>query len=58
MVAEAAAIPLATLKRLMGPLLLFLASITNGYKGTGRSHSSKNDSAAAKRIRWLERESD
>ena len=38
---EAAAIPLPTVKRLLGPYLVFLASTINGYEGTGRSLSLK-----------------
>ena len=38
---EAAAIPLPTVKRLLGPYLVFLASTVNGYEGTGRSLSLK-----------------
>jgi len=38
---EAAAIPLPTVKKLMGPYLVFLSSTVNGYEGTGRSLSLK-----------------
>lgn len=38
---EAAAIPLPTVKKLLGPYLVFLASTVNGYEGTGRSLSLK-----------------
>lgn len=38
---EAAAIPLATVRKLMGPYLVFLSSTINGYEGTGRSLSLK-----------------
>jgi N-acetyltransferase 10 len=38
---EAAAIPLPTVKALMGPYLVFLSSTINGYEGTGRSLSLK-----------------
>ena len=38
---EAAAIPLPTVKALMGPYLVFLCSTVNGYEGTGRSLSLK-----------------
>jgi N-acetyltransferase 10 len=38
---EAAAIPLPTVKQLMGPYLVFLSSTINGYEGTGRSLSLK-----------------
>ncbi|KAL9043898.1 MAG: hypothetical protein Q9214_002930, partial [Letrouitia sp. 1 TL-2023] len=38
---EAAAIPLPFVKKLMGPYLVFMASTTNGYEGTGRSLSLK-----------------
>lgn len=38
---EAAAIPLPTVKSLMGPYLVFLSSTVNGYEGTGRSLSLK-----------------
>ena len=38
---EAAAIPLPTVKKLLGPYLVFLASTINGYEGTGRSLSLK-----------------
>ena len=38
---EAAAIPLAHVRRLFGPHLLFLSSTVNGYEGTGRSLSLK-----------------
>lgn len=38
---EAAAIPLATVKRMLGPYLVFMASTINGYEGTGRSLSLK-----------------
>ena len=38
---EAAAIPLPTVKKLMGPYLVFLSSTINGYEGTGRSLSLK-----------------
>jgi N-acetyltransferase 10 len=38
---EAAAIPLALVKQLMGPYLVFLSSTVNGYEGTGRSLSLK-----------------
>jgi N-acetyltransferase 10 len=32
---EAAAIPLPTVKALLGPYLVFLCSTINGYEGTG-----------------------
>ncbi|KAK9163956.1 hypothetical protein Syun_004858 [Stephania yunnanensis] len=38
---EAAAIPLPTVKSLIGPYLIFLSSTVNGYEGTGRSLSLK-----------------
>ncbi|PWN24956.1 DUF699-domain-containing protein, partial [Jaminaea rosea] len=38
---EAAAIPLPTVKKLLGPYLVFLSSTINGYEGTGRSLSLK-----------------
>ena len=38
---EAAAIPLPTVKKLLGPYLVFLTSTVNGYEGTGRSLSLK-----------------
>ena len=38
---EAAAIPLTTVRKLMGPYLVFLSSTVNGYEGTGRSLSLK-----------------
>lgn len=38
---EAAAIPLPLIKKLLGPYLVFMASTTNGYEGTGRSLSLK-----------------
>ena len=38
---EAAAIPLPTVKALLGPYLVFLCSTVNGYEGTGRSLSLK-----------------
>lgn len=38
---EAAAIPLPTVKKLMGPYLTFMSSTINGYEGTGRSLSLK-----------------
>jgi len=38
---EAAAIPLPLVKKLLGPYLVFLCSIVNGYEGTGRSLSLK-----------------
>lgn len=38
---EAAAIPLPTVKCLMGPYLVFMSSTINGYEGTGRSLSLK-----------------
>ena len=38
---EAAAIPLPTVKSLMGPYLVFMSSTINGYEGTGRSLSLK-----------------
>lgn len=38
---EAAAIPLTTVRKLMGPYLVFLSSTINGYEGTGRSLSLK-----------------
>jgi N-acetyltransferase 10 len=38
---EAAAIPLPTVKSLLGPYLVFLCSTVNGYEGTGRSLSLK-----------------
>lgn len=38
---EAAAIPLPTVKKLMGPYLVFMSSTINGYEGTGRSLSLK-----------------
>ncbi|KAJ2995414.1 N-acetyltransferase 10 [Globomyces sp. JEL0801] len=38
---EAAAIPLPTVKKLLGPYLVFMASTINGYEGTGRSLSMK-----------------
>ena len=38
---EAAAIPLPTVRQLLGPYLVFLSSTVNGYEGTGRSLSLK-----------------
>lgn len=38
---EAAAIPLPTVRALLGPYLVFLCSTVNGYEGTGRSLSLK-----------------
>jgi len=38
---EAAAIPLTTVRKLLGPYLVFLSSTVNGYEGTGRSLSLK-----------------
>jgi N-acetyltransferase 10 len=38
---EAAAIPLPTVRALLGPYLVFLSSTVNGYEGTGRSLSLK-----------------
>ena len=38
---EAAAIPLPTVKKLLGPYLVFLSSTINGYEGTGRALSLK-----------------
>lgn len=38
---EAAAIPLPTVRKMMGPYLVFLCSTVNGYEGTGRSLSLK-----------------
>lgn len=38
---EAAAIPLPTVKRLLGPYLVFMSSTINGYEGTGRALSLK-----------------
>jgi N-acetyltransferase 10 len=38
---EAAAIPLPTVKQLLGPYLVFMSSTINGYEGTGRSLSLK-----------------
>ncbi|RLN30293.1 UPF0202 protein [Panicum miliaceum] len=38
---EAAAIPLPTVKAMLGPYLVFLSSTVNGYEGTGRSLSLK-----------------
>jgi len=38
---EAAAIPLPTVKKLMGNYVVFLSSTINGYEGTGRSLSLK-----------------
>eukprot|EP00798_Chlamydomonas_sp_ICE-L_P008257 gene8257-1526_t len=38
---EAAAIPLPTVKAMLGPYLVFLCSTVNGYEGTGRSLSLK-----------------
>lgn len=38
---EAAAIPLPRVRAMLGPYLVFLASTTNGYEGTGRSLSLK-----------------
>jgi len=38
---EAAAIPLPTVKKLLGPYLVFLSSTIHGYEGTGRSLSLK-----------------
>ncbi|THF98208.1 hypothetical protein TEA_016571 [Camellia sinensis var. sinensis] len=38
---EAAAIPLAIVRTLLGPYLVFLSSTVNGYEGTGRSLSLK-----------------
>lgn len=50
---EAAAIPLSTVRKLMGSYLVFLSSTVNGYEGTGRSLSLKliqqlRDSASGK----------
>eukprot|EP00922_Rhytidocystis_sp_ex-Travisia-forbesii_P058159 GHVS01086020.1.p2 GENE.GHVS01086020.1~~GHVS01086020.1.p2 ORF type:complete len:394 (+),score=42.28 GHVS01086020.1:60-1184(+) len=51
---EAAAIPLPTVKGLLGPYLVLLSSTINGYEGTGRSlslkliHDIKTNAAAAK----------
>ena len=41
MIDEAAAIPLPTVKALLGPYLVFLCSTINGYEGTGRALSIK-----------------
>ena len=41
MIDEAAAIPLLTVKALLGPYLVFLCSTINGYEGTGRALSIK-----------------
>ena len=38
---EAAAIPLPTVKKLLGPYLVFLSSTVHGYEGTGRALSLK-----------------
>ena len=38
---EAAAIPLPTVKKLLGPYLIFMSSTIHGYEGTGRSLSLK-----------------
>jgi N-acetyltransferase 10 len=38
---EAAAIPLPTVKNLLGPYLVFMSSTINGYEGTGRALSLK-----------------
>jgi N-acetyltransferase 10 len=38
---EAAAIPLPTVKKLLGPYLVYISSTINGYEGTGRSLSLK-----------------
>lgn len=38
---EAAAIPLPTVKKLLGPHLTFMASTVHGYEGTGRALSLK-----------------
>ena len=38
---EAAAIPLPTVKNLLGPYIVFLSSTVNGYEGTGRALSLK-----------------
>lgn len=38
---EAAAIPLPTVRSMLGPYLVFLCSTVNGYEGTGRSLSLK-----------------
>mmetsp|Transcript_45154 Transcript_45154/g.98178 ORF Transcript_45154/g.98178 Transcript_45154/m.98178 type:complete len:1025 (-) Transcript_45154:61-3135(-) len=38
---EAAAIPLPTVKKLLGPYLVLLSSTVNGYEGTGRALSLK-----------------
>jgi len=38
---EAAAIPLPTVRKLLGPYTIFLSSTINGYEGTGRSLSLK-----------------
>ena len=38
---EAAAIPLPTVRKLLGPHLTFLASTVNGYEGTGRALTHK-----------------
>ena len=38
---EAAAIPLPTVRAMLGPYLVFLCSTVNGYEGTGRSLSLK-----------------
>lgn len=38
---EAAAIPLPTVQKMLGPYLVFLCSTVNGYEGTGRSLSLK-----------------
>merc|ERR1719506_2889922 len=38
---EAAAIPLPTVRKLLGPYLVLLSSTVNGYEGTGRALSLK-----------------
>eukprot|EP00918_Siedleckia_nematoides_P105978 GHVU01231323.1.p1 GENE.GHVU01231323.1~~GHVU01231323.1.p1 ORF type:complete len:536 (+),score=83.43 GHVU01231323.1:222-1829(+) len=38
---EAAAIPLPTVRKLLGPYLVFMATTVNGYEGTGRALSLK-----------------
>ena len=38
---EAAAIPLPTVQKLLGPYLVFMCSTVNGYEGTGRALSLK-----------------
>eukprot|EP00331_Platyophrya_macrostoma_P004230 CAMPEP_0176422884 /NCGR_PEP_ID=MMETSP0127-20121128/9978_1 /TAXON_ID=938130 /ORGANISM="Platyophrya macrostoma, Strain WH" /LENGTH=1044 /DNA_ID=CAMNT_0017803777 /DNA_START=105 /DNA_END=3239 /DNA_ORIENTATION=+ len=38
---EAAAIPLPTVKRMLGPYLVFLSTTVSGYEGTGRALSMK-----------------